>query len=273
MVENEKHLIDQALNFEKKHVHKVYHKIAHHFDHTRYKAWPKIVTFLKNLSPYSLILDIGSGNGKYLHKNEDIFMVCLDRCSELNIIARNKGGEVIDGDILSLPFKYELFDHCICIAVLHHLSTKARRISALQDIIKVLKIDGTLLIYVWAFEQENFNKDRIQDLQKNDIINIHEISVDNSTIDEPPSNLNIHKNRTQFLDKDLLVPWNLNNKCLPNEGQKIDENIYYRFYHVFTQNEMQSLLSNINNIQIIESYYDKGNWAFIIKKIKLNNKL
>ena len=57
---------------EKKHVYEVYEKIAPHFGHTRYKAWPMIAEFLNKLPTGSLVADVGCGNGKYLGINKGV---------------------------------------------------------------------------------------------------------------------------------------------------------------------------------------------------------
>jgi alkylated DNA repair protein alkB family protein 8 len=44
---------------EKKYVYEVYEKIAPHFSHTRYKAWPKIETHLNQLPLGSIVADVG----------------------------------------------------------------------------------------------------------------------------------------------------------------------------------------------------------------------
>lgn len=46
-------------NIEKKYVHKVYEEIAQHFDHTRYKQWPRIKKFLDEIPSGSNVCDIG----------------------------------------------------------------------------------------------------------------------------------------------------------------------------------------------------------------------
>ncbi|PHJ18619.1 methyltransferase domain-containing protein, partial [Cystoisospora suis] len=51
---------------EEEFVVKVYDRIARHFSHTRYKPWPKVHAFLESLPRYSLVVDVGCGNGKYL---------------------------------------------------------------------------------------------------------------------------------------------------------------------------------------------------------------
>ena len=66
-------------DMEKKHVYEVYDRIAPHFSHTRYKPWPKIEAFLKQLEAGSVVLDVGCGNGKYLGVNPALHMVGIDR--------------------------------------------------------------------------------------------------------------------------------------------------------------------------------------------------
>lgn len=75
---------------EKKHVYEVYDRIAPHFSHTRYKPWPKIEKFLKELPDGSVVYDVGCGNGKYLGVNEKLYMVGTDRSIGLLKTARQK---------------------------------------------------------------------------------------------------------------------------------------------------------------------------------------
>ena len=49
------------------------------------------------------------------------------------------------------------------IAVIHHLSTETRRLQAIQEINRILKIGGEALIYVWAYEQPRFENEKSQD--------------------------------------------------------------------------------------------------------------
>ncbi|BGP01567.1 tRNA (carboxymethyluridine(34)-5-O)-methyltransferase [Rhodotorula toruloides] len=55
-----------ALSFESEHVHAVYEEIAADFSRTRHTRWPFVERFLDSLEPGSLVLDAGTGNGKYL---------------------------------------------------------------------------------------------------------------------------------------------------------------------------------------------------------------
>ena len=42
------------------------------------------------------------------------------------------------------------FDGLICVAVLHHLATQRRRVSALKELSRVLAVGGKLLVTVCA---------------------------------------------------------------------------------------------------------------------------
>ncbi len=112
---------------EKKYVYDIYEKITPHFNHTRYKPWPKIEEFLKSLEIGSLVADVGCGNGKYLHVNkENISMIGTDRSRNLIEICREKNNDfqLFSADCLKLPLRSNIFDACISIAVIHHFSNK-----------------------------------------------------------------------------------------------------------------------------------------------------
>ncbi|KAM7253288.1 hypothetical protein ACFE04_025906 [Oxalis oulophora] len=142
---------------ERKYVHRVYDAIAPHFSSTRFAKWPKVATFLNSLASGSLILDAGCGNGKYLGLNPDCFFIGCDISAPLVKICADRGNEVLVCDAVNLPYRTGYGDAAISIAVLHHLSTDARRKKAIEELIRVVKKDGLVLITVWAVEQEDKN--------------------------------------------------------------------------------------------------------------------
>lgn len=103
----------------------MYDKIAEHFSHTRYKAWPKVEKFINEIEPGSLVLDVGCGNGKYLSVNKNLLMVGTDRSKGLLDQAREKdpNSQLFAADSLRLPVRDGLFDYFISIAVIHHFSS------------------------------------------------------------------------------------------------------------------------------------------------------
>ncbi|XP_073518629.1 probable tRNA methyltransferase 9B [Phyllobates terribilis] len=153
----------EASNLERQHVHSAYEKIAPYFNDKRYKAWPKVQEFLLTQEPGSLIADIGCGNGKYLHINNQTYKVGCDYCLPLVAAARNRGYEVMVCDGLRLPYRDGCFDAVLSIAVIHHFSTKERRALAIKEMSRILKVGGQMMIYVWAMEQKR-RKFQKQDL-------------------------------------------------------------------------------------------------------------
>jgi len=144
-------------NYEYNHVHKVYNNIAQHFSLTRHKPWPQVKEFLINLDKYSIIIDVGCGNGKNLGLSNGYNIGC-DYCCGLLNIAKSSGHEVIRCDALALPYKNSCADAVICIAVIHHFATFERRLQAVYEIIRILKQGGLALIYVWAGDGDKFVK-------------------------------------------------------------------------------------------------------------------
>ncbi|XP_057695666.1 probable tRNA methyltransferase 9B [Corythoichthys intestinalis] len=145
---------EAASRLEREHVHGVYEKIAPYFNDGRYKAWPKVRQFLLEQPPGSIVADVGCGNGKYLHINERAFKLGCDVCRPLVDFAGGRGHEVQMCDGLRLPYRDGCFDAVLSIAVIHHLSTKERRIRAIKEMARTLRAGGRLMIYVWAMEQK-----------------------------------------------------------------------------------------------------------------------
>ncbi|XP_078078982.1 putative tRNA methyltransferase 9B isoform X2 [Mustelus asterias] len=153
----------EASRLEKDYVHSVYEKIAPHFNDTRYKAWPRVRQFLLEQEPGSLIADVGCGNGKYLCINKQAYKVGCDYCLPLVESAREQSYEAMVCDSLHLPYRDQCFDAILSIAVIHHFSTKERRIQAIKEMARVLRVRGKIMIYVWAMEQ-NRRKFEKQDI-------------------------------------------------------------------------------------------------------------
>lgn len=137
--------------FEDMYVHSVYRDIASHFARTRTVPWPIVRAFLSGLSAGAVVLDAGCGNGKYLGLGSTLD-TGLDRCASLCELASARAPCVI-GDIMALPFKNNVFDAVLSIAVLHHLSTAERRLDALHELYRVATPGARVLVCVWAFEQ------------------------------------------------------------------------------------------------------------------------
>ena len=72
--------------------------------------------------------------------------------------------------------------------------------------------------------------------------------------------LPVHVNRTEFRHQDVLVPWKLKEEGGDRE--------FKRFYHVFESGELDSLIGQVDQLNVIDSYYDQGNWCCIFEKVQ-----
>ena len=72
------------------------------------------------------------------------------------------------------------------------------------------------------------------------------------------------KNMKLFEDKEKLKIWQSNFKGISWKDKK-GNLLGKRYYYVFKQNELESLIHNKN--MIVESFYEKGNWGVVLKKV------
>ncbi|KAI4462733.1 hypothetical protein MML48_4g00011027 [Holotrichia oblita] len=259
---------DVAMQLEAAHVYDVYDIIALHFSDTRCKPWPNVMKFLYSLQPGSILVDVGCGNGKYLRCIENVFSVGCDRSFGLAEVAGQRGFEVFSCNCLNIPIRDNVADGCISIAVIHHLANEERRLQAVQEMARILKVGGKCLIYVWARDQirnqeKTFYLKQDRKNRKENSTAVQEQSPENVTVSGDVT-LPVHVNRTQFQDQDLLVPWKLRAENAPDNK----ENTFLRFYHVFEEGELETLCSQLDYIKIVKHYYDQGNWCCIFEKIK-----
>ena len=156
---------DPADRFEHKHVHSVYDEIATEFSKTRYNVWPSVKTFLDNIAcdnTETSVIEVGCGNGKnllYLKKrNFSGRLTGCDFAEKFVEMVNLLGIECVKANAVLLPFQNETFDYTLSVAVIHHLSTEDRRVTAIGELIRITKKNGLIFIQVWAFEQHSGSK-------------------------------------------------------------------------------------------------------------------
>ncbi|XP_076446185.1 tRNA (carboxymethyluridine(34)-5-O)-methyltransferase ALKBH8-like [Babylonia areolata] len=372
---------EEAAALERQHVHQVYEEIADHFSDTRHKPWPQIAQFLMDQEPGSILVDIGCGNGKYFGVNTQLCQIGSDRSHNLASIVQSRGFQVFVGDVLAIPVRSASVDVGLCIAVIHHLSTKARRKQAIEELVRILTPGGCVLIYVWAQEQQKDNQKstylkphrqhrketRTQAASPQSMGSVPEAVAEtsseegshhtesvhpcerdsvgseqpetvsggncsaedkkerpsaedekdrafaedekdrafaedekdrafgdperdqrdtNSTANageanlvprtsQDPQVLQVHVNRTEFKQQDMLVPWQLKTPrnrdhqaaaAAAASGDGREKQTFHRFYHVFRQGELEALCCEVAGCIIRRSYYDQGNWCVVLQK-------
>ncbi|MFW5918370.1 MAG: class I SAM-dependent methyltransferase [Haloferacaceae archaeon] len=140
-----------------------YDRIAEHFSATREHPWPEVESFLEGRDA-DRALDLGCGNGRHAEllaaRAEDV--VGVDASRGLLREARVRAAEhsfsvsLLQGDAGSIPLADGAVDLAVYVAVLHHLSPRARRIRSLDELDRVLAPDGRGLVSVWSTEHERF---------------------------------------------------------------------------------------------------------------------
>jgi tRNA (uracil-5-)-methyltransferase TRM9 len=164
-----------------------------------------------------------------------VFIVASDRSRNLVQIAKkHEPHSVVVADVLDVPHPTGRFDFAISIAVIHHLSTRDRRIAALKSILELLRSEtnggGRALLYVWALEQKSSRRGW----------------------DEGD-------------EQDVMVPW-----VLKSKGQT-EEKTYQRYYHLYKKGELEEDIGIAGGV-ILESGYEKDNWWAIATRKDGNEK-
>ena len=123
-------------------------------------------------------------------------------CNGLLGVCQEKGFEVVLGTVLKDPFRSNVFDFALSIAVIHHMRTSDRRLQAVREMMRVMRPGARGLIFVWAFEE----------------------------------NASVRRHKLTILDgneQDVLVPWTKNDA---------DGSVHQRYYHLFKRGELDDLV-------------------------------
>lgn len=190
-----------------------YDVIAKDFSKTRKELWSDLL-FLGDLAKDGdNILDLGCGNGRLVKLFEDLRInyTGIDISPNLLDQAKQDFGEndrqkFVVGGALNLPFADNSFDKVYSIAFFHHIPSKKMRIQVMDEIKRVLRPDGLLLLTVWNLRQKKFRKFIYQNI------------------------LNKLKGKSDMDFFDVLIPWR-------RDGESI-----YRYCHAFTKNELKKLV-------------------------------
>ena len=129
------------------------------FSDTRFCLWDVVKNFSKNFNSESKVLDAGCGNGKNIKyfKNK-CNIQGIDNCNNLINLCLSYGYNVQYSDIRNTPFNDNYFDYIISIAVIHHIDSENGRLNAINELLRILKKNGKLLITLWAFETDEYSK-------------------------------------------------------------------------------------------------------------------
>ena len=133
--------------------------IAESFSSTRRTPWKQCLVFIDILKNSDIVADVGCGNGRHLIPSAQHcrYAIGVDISRNLlNIIQntrREKGLQnvlLIHANAVHLPLQDKSVNALLCIASLHNIQGRTRRLQALHEMNRVLSDTGTALISVWS---------------------------------------------------------------------------------------------------------------------------
>uniref|UniRef100_A0A914I4N5 Alkylated DNA repair protein alkB homolog 8 n=1 Tax=Globodera rostochiensis TaxID=31243 RepID=A0A914I4N5_GLORO len=270
----------EGRQLEQQYVAEVYEAIAPHFDLTRFSNWRCVVNFLVSLPRGSTLLDVGCGNGKYLLQSDGLTKFGCDISWNLLRITSRKGcASVFCADALQLPIRNGAFDAVISVAVIHHFSTRRRRVRALSELLRVVRPGGRALVTAWALEQFSSGATSVPSIYASKM-RANKTNEDDDAGDDLQAQvssniamLRIHDGK-QFKQQDLLVPWSSSGDQRKDDStggeqeQQKQQKDFFRYYHLFVESEFRNLVdSEFSNCCELESEFcDEGNWVIVLRK-------
>lgn len=209
-----------------------YNAIAEDFSNTR-KGYSKDFTeFIEYIGENDFVLDVGCGNGRIAsflkNKLPKTKYLGLDNNEQFLKIAKNSNPEshFIFGDQLDLPVDNGTADSLLNIRSFHHLPSKNLRIKSLNEMKRVLKEDGTLIITVWNIWQKKY----LIQILKAFLRHIFTLG--------------------SYDYNDTFIPWNKSFK---------------RYYHAFTMKELSNIVK-MSGFKVIKTEKLGHDYLLIAKK-------
>lgn len=203
-----------------------YNVIAKHFSHTRMDQWYEVSYLIEQyVDPGQVVLDLGCGNGRVADLVEEIKAqyVGMDVSKELIAIARQlrPNHQFYVGDMRQTGFPDASFDHVLLIASFHHVPGMHYRLDVLNEVYRIVKMGGYVIMTNWNLHQWKFRPQRWK------------------------------ANGEKFLKRhtrdcnDLVIPWK------DQKGHVVAE----RYYHGYTKKEL-SALARDSGFTVIDQYYE-----------------
>ena len=274
------------------HVQAVYDAVASQWHGTRYKAWPRVERFIHELPPSALVADLGCGNGKMAPASQAAghYAIGCDFSFELTRIAGLQMGlQAQAADVMLLPYRSGVYDAALSIAVLHHVSTAARRRLLVLETLRVLRQGGLALFYAWAAEQSEGRSGHAFDAS--DVF----VAFHNRV---PPSDKGKRTARAggaQGGSSGQHEAGSDGESCgasmaasaadgipaaadgipaLEARGGTYDAAknavVFQRYCHVYREGELRELILSVGGADVLDEYYDTGNWCILVRKQHYN---
>jgi len=143
------------MDIEEEFVTNSYNRIAPDFKKRRPFLWDWIQSFMYDIRPGSSLMDIGCGGGRVGQEclSKSIKYIGIDSSQSFIDLCIEDGLTALKCDMCDLPFQDNSQDYITSIASFHHIATNERRIAALNEMKRVLRPGGKILLSVWSIKQ------------------------------------------------------------------------------------------------------------------------
>ena len=210
-----------------------YNLTAEDFSRTRRYVWPGFESLAQYAEPNDKVLDLGCGNGRLLDllRDKKINYIGVDNSAALITLAQKRypAADFRIGDALKISFASNYFDKIYSVAVLHHIPSEELRLEFLEEVKRVLRPGGLLILTVWNLWQWRSFKYNLKYITLK-ILGLSKLDF-----------------------KDIFVPWAKTRQ---------------RYFHCFSQKELKRLVERaglkVGELGILESAEKKGNNIYII---------
>lgn len=182
-----------------------YDAIAAEFSRTRKAQWDEFEAFKSYLKPGMMLADIGCGNGRLIEiLPENTKYIGIDTSKNIINEARKLHPTYTfeEGSLLNIPLPSNSTDATFCIATLPHIPSKALRERAINELVRITKPGGKIIISVWNLWQMKFLKNILCALVEKIFFGKYDWN-------------------------DLFIDW---------------DNKLKRYYHAFTKSELRNML-------------------------------
>ena len=187
----------------------IYEDISEEFSASRAFAWEELQVFIPHIKDGGKILDLGCGNARvtklFKDSSQKVDYTGVDFSQSLIKQAQDRypEGHYITKDMTEVDFDKASFDIVIMIASFHHLPTAKERRELLHKIHNWLKPGGYLFMTNWYLWQKKYFKYAFKNIKQKKAIN------------------------------DFFIPWH---------KYSDDKEVLWRYYHSFSQTELEKLL-------------------------------
>jgi tRNA (uracil-5-)-methyltransferase TRM9 len=174
------------------------------------------------------------------------------------------GTDVLVADGLSLPFRERTADFAICVAVIHHMSTRSRRQDAIRQLLRCVKLGeagqqgGQVLVYVWALEQ-GASRRGWDEGGEQDLLVPWVLKSQQKQQKKPKPKKKAQDQGTQSGD---AADKSGEPTPAPAEPEAVSVNkdpVFERYYHLYRKGELEEDVLEAGGF-VVKSGYERDNW-------------